>query len=77
MLFLKDYRVPFTNNQAESDLRPCKTKQKISGCFRSWNSLCGFTKIRSLISTAKKRGLNLIDCISQLLSINFYRPAEQ
>jgi transposase len=66
MLFIKDYRAPLTNNLAERDLRPCKTKQKISGCFRSWKGLQNFANIRSLISTAKKRSLNLIDSISKL-----------
>ena len=74
MLFIKDYKAPFTNNQAERDLRPCKTKQKISGCFRSWDSLCRFAKIRSLISTAKKRSLNLLDTFSSSFSSDFYLP---
>jgi len=76
MLFIKDYRAPFTNNLAERDLRPCKTKQKISGCFRSWDGLNCFAKIRSLISTAKKRSQNLFDTFSALFSPKNSIPAE-
>ena len=33
--FARDLTVPFTNNQAERDLRPTKTQLNISGCHRS------------------------------------------
>jgi transposase len=58
LLFLRDYTAPFTNNQAERDLRHCKTRQKVSGCFRSWHGLRDYCKIRSLTGTSIKRGLN-------------------
>ena len=64
LLFICDYRAPFTNNLAERDLRPCKTKQKVSGCFRSWAGMQTFTRIRSFISTLNKRGFHLLDSIS-------------
>jgi len=76
LLFIRNYKAPFTNNLAERDLRPCKTKQKISGCFRSWNGLLCFAQIRSLISTAKKRSQNLLDTFSHLFSDSFPTPAE-
>ena len=66
LLFFKDYKVPFTNNMSERDLRPNKTKQKVSGCFRSWKGIKTFTKARSFISTVKKRGLNLLDSIKNI-----------
>lgn len=68
LLFIRNYDAPFTNNQAERDLRPCKTKEKISGCFRSWNGLAYYAKIRSFLSTSKKRSVNLLDAFSNLLN---------
>ena len=66
MLFVRNYEAPFTNNQAERDLRHCKTKQKVSGCFRSWHGVKDYCKIRSLLATAAKRGENLFDTLSAL-----------
>jgi len=64
LLFMRDYDVPFTNNLAERDLRASKTRQKVSGCFRSWKGAKNYAKNMSFISTAKKRGINLLDAIS-------------
>ncbi|MGL5512018.1 MAG: IS66 family transposase, partial [Sporomusa sp.] len=66
MLFIRNYTAPFTNNQAERDLRHCKTKQKISGCFRSWHGVLDYCKLRSFLGTAKKRGINLLDSLKLL-----------
>ena len=60
LLFMRNYSAPFTNNQAERDLRHCKIKEKVSGCYRAWQGLLDYCKIRSLLATAVKRGLNLI-----------------
>jgi len=55
LLFMRDYSAPFSNNQSERDLRHCKTKQKVSGCYRAWQGLTDYCKIRSLTDTARKR----------------------
>jgi transposase len=61
--FLTNPDVPFTNNQAERDGRMMKLKQKISGCFRSLRGANDFAVIRTLISTAKKRGWGVIESL--------------
>ena len=66
--FLMEPDVPFTNNQAERDLRMMKCKQKISGCFRSFETALNFANIRSVLSTARKQNFNLLDVIIQALS---------
>jgi transposase len=63
LLFMRDYAAPFTNNQAERDLRHCKVKQKIAGCFRSWQGQLDYCKIRSLTDTAHKRHENPLHAI--------------
>jgi transposase len=67
MLFMENYDAPFTNNQAERDLRPCKTKQKVSGCFRSWHGLEVFAAIGSYFSTLKKSSCNLLSSVLSIL----------
>jgi transposase len=63
--FLDDPTVPFTNNQTERDARMMKVRQKISGGFRSQEGARDFAVIRSLISTARKQGWNVIHALIQ------------
>jgi transposase len=65
--FLTDPLVPFTNNQAERDIRMMKCKQKISGGFRSTKGADIFARIRGFISTARKQGWNIFESIQQVV----------
>jgi transposase len=58
--FLTDPTVPFTNNLAEQDGRMMKLRQKISGGFRSEDAAKDFAVIRSVLSTARKQGWNML-----------------
>ena len=62
--FLTDLSVPFTNNLGERDARMMKLRQKISGCFRTMRGAQDFAVIRSLLSTARKQGWDLLETLN-------------
>lgn len=67
-LFIKNFTVPFDNNQAERDLRMIKVKTKVSGCFRSEEGAREYLKIMSYIGTARKQGYNAYEAIKNAIS---------
>jgi transposase len=62
--FVSDLKVPFTNNQAEQDIRMMKVKMKISGGFRTKAGAETFATLRSVISTARKQGWNILKTLA-------------
>lgn len=58
--------VPFTNNQAERDIRPVKLKQKVSGCFRTFHGAEVYARIEGYVSTLRK---NKFDIFKELTNV--------
>lgn len=66
--FIFDPSCPYTNNQAENDLRMTKVKMKVSGCFRSLEWARKFYLIRSYISTCKKNNVSASEALNYLFN---------
>ena len=60
--------VPFTNNQAERDLRPAKVKQKVSGCFRTQQGSKVYARLQAVISTCRKQDRNVFALLRSLFA---------
>lgn len=68
--FLENPLVPYDNNGSERALRNRVIHQKVSGGFRSLTGANVHDIIASIIETAKKRGLNILDTINSLFLKN-------
>jgi transposase len=62
--FLSNPAVPFTNTLAKRNARMMKTRQKVSGGFRSVTGAAEFGIIRSVLSTARKQGWNMLHTLT-------------
>jgi transposase len=51
-------QIPFTNNQAERDIRCLKTKQKVATNFQTFKGAEHFARIQSFVSTLRKHNMN-------------------
>jgi hypothetical protein len=72
--FLTDTAIPPTSNQAERDLRPAKTQQKISGRLRSETTTRHRYAIRGYASTARKHSIDVFTAIKDALAGNPWIP---
>lgn len=72
--FAHDFRVPFTNNLAESDIRMVKLQQKISGSWRTNHGAEHYLRIRSYISTARKQRQRPLEVLAKLTAGQAWMP---
>jgi transposase len=73
--FVVDLAVPFTNNQAERDLRPVKIQQRTSGgAWRTLTGLADFAVVQSYLSTARKWGIDSYDALTRLFTAGAWLP---
>lgn len=74
LAFMRDFAVPFDNNQSERDLRMMKLRQKISGTFRNFQALVNFCRTRGYVSTARKNGLGALEALQRVFLGNPFLP---
>ena len=72
--FTTDTRIPPTSNQAERDLRPAKTQEKISGRLRSETTTRHRYAIRGYLSTATKHGNSAITTLRDAITGTPWMP---
>ena len=79
LLFLEDLSVPFTNNEAERDLRMTKVRQKVSGGFRTKAGAETYCTLRTAAETARKQGWDVLEAFKESpeMLINRLNPIGQ
>jgi transposase len=60
--------VPPDNNGSERAIRNAKVKQKVSGGYRSYRGAERQALLLSVIETAKKQGLSVLETIQRLVA---------
>lgn len=71
LAFAFNVAIPFTNNQAERDIRCLKTKQKVAMSFRTFEGAKVYARIQSCISSLRKHKINVFEAINNILD---YKP---
>lgn len=66
LAFAFEKEVPFTNNQAERDLRCLKVKQKVSNSFRQKKGAENYARIQGFIGTVRKHQQNVYEQLTNV-----------
>lgn len=75
LAFLVDLSLPFTNNEAERDVRMFKVKGKVSGCFRTREGADVFCRLRGYVRTCQKQAMPLLQAIRALFEYQVNMPS--
>jgi transposase len=76
-LCLRRRDVPATNNASERALRPFVTARKVFGCARSKEGADAMAVIRSVLMTARARGLQVMDALATALAGGILPPGHR
>ncbi len=68
--FIKNFKVPFSNNEAERNLRKIKMKINVSRRFGKLECAKEYAIIKTIIETAKKQGKNIFEVFSKISNGN-------
>ena len=72
LLWAYNFSIPSTNNNSEKNIRPIKSKLKISGQFQNIKYVEYYATIRTYIETCKKNKINIIEACQKLMNDNPY-----
>jgi transposase len=62
-VFITNRAVPPTNNGSEQALRPCVVFRKVTNCFRSAWGAALYADVRSVVETARRRDIPILQAI--------------
>ena len=66
-VFVTNRAIPATNNGSEQALRPCVVFRKVTNCFRSEWGATLYANVRSVVETARRRGIPILRAIKLTL----------
>lgn len=67
LAFAFQTNIPFTNNQAERDIRHVKVKQKVAMSFRTLHGAKVYARIQSFVATTRKKNQNTFSQLCNVL----------